>query len=99
MLGGLPLPHTWPTDGGRGGPWALALFLLVGWVSQEPFAAISGPGESRFLAALLTAHWPAHPTCKGRKGHIRAAGFPVPSQALSPGPHRRGEVTSNRLAP
>lgn len=39
---------------------AHALFLLVGWASQEQFPAISRPGESRFLTALLVAHWPAH---------------------------------------
>lgn len=98
-LGLPPPPHLSHPPGAterpcRGLPLALALFLLVGWASQEQFAAISGPEESRSLTALLTAHWLAHPTCEGRKGHIRAAVFsppqtPVP-RLLGLLPYRKG---------
>lgn len=59
---------------------ALALFQLVGWASQEQFPAISRPGQSTFLRAPLTAHRPAQPTVRGRKGRIRGAVSSTPGQ-------------------
>ena len=80
---------------------ALALFLLVGWASQEQFPAIPRPGESRFLTAPLTAHQCAQPTWPGRKSHIRAAVFSPPSQTPPQAPRAlplEGRLMSHPLA-
>lgn len=66
---------------------SLALFLLVGWASQEQFPAISRLSESRFLTARLTAHPPTG-TPHLPKAERATSGqlcSPAPLRPLSPG--------------
>lgn len=72
---------------------ALALLWLPGWASQEQFPAISRPGESRFLPALLTMGWPAHLSWQRQKGSRQGRGVSHPPrrpptfQIPAPSPH------------